>query len=433
MVGMDFPVDTHHLDKPKKSKVKSKSKTKHKNRASAFFNGIQTFAQHMINTTEQWWQSSNQNLTQSPAPNNITQQIVNTSENNSMTSSEESDISADILNLSLTNVKNDLLRKKLFLTEEECPIIYQDIKERLTKFKADMAQYEKGQIKKPKYVHELILQLSHDGLALLSHLYAQKDGSCKQPIVVKTFEGFEKIVTFIDDSPNDISVTLIVQFDKGLEPFMGKDFHRVAMRLEKINSEIHAIYLESAVASNTFALSTLKLNQFINENALRNTKEKTIFHVHLNKLENEIARQNDKFQCTVFATKDARELNRYNNSIDLFKDLGIENSSKDGPVDDYNLPPKYFKGVQSRVVQKSILATFGDEVVTRKGLTLKAVYLKHPDQSYIPHFSKKYETLVMHCANSLTDNALNEAINNYCAETITPQRLQAIYGGAKKA
>lgn len=411
----------HKLDKKSKPK-----KAKTKKRVGTFFNTIHTVGQHVINNTSEWWASSNQKPSQPDSSFDTPSFLL---ENNDLLLQ----IEANILNLSFTNQKNDLLRKRLFLLEEDYAGLYKEIKMRLAKFEIDMTQYnekiavgnESILIEKPKHVHAPSVQLSHDGLALMSYIYAKKDGSCKQPIVVKTFEGFEKIVIFVDDSPNDIAVSLIVQFDTGMGAFFGKDVHRIAIRLEKINSEIHAIFLDSVTASQTLGISTLKLNQFIRENALKNSKEKTPLHVYFHDFKNEIVRQKDKFQCTVFATKDARELNRNNESI---LNLNIKTSSKKDSQNSYPLPANYLKGLQSRADQTAALAKFGDEIVSRKGLTLKAVYLKHPKQSYIPHFSKKYETLVMECAEHLTDFELDMAINNYRAEEISAERLKLVYG-----
>lgn len=439
VINMDLPVDKHHLDKSKKNKAKPKTKHK-KHGARAFFKDIK-------HSAKEWWKSSNHASSPATQPNvdvsiefltsqQLEKQIAQLSfEDSLVTSSLTSESHGISLGTtpqeSALDNKTDLLRKRLFLIEEKYPDLYRDVNERLAKFKMDMTTYEYAQIEnpniqKPKVVHRPVTQLSHDGLALMSHLYAKKDGSAKQPIVVKTFKGFEKIVTFVDNSLNDVSVTLIIQFDKGIVPFLEKDIHRVAMRLEKINSEIHAICLDSVATSRTLAISTLKLNQFVIKNALKNSKEKTTLHIHLSQFENELDRQNDKFQCSVFSAKDARELNRDNNLIlDLKKSITF---SKEDSQHYYNIPPKYLKGLQSQTNQTLVSTKFGDEVVTRKGLTLKEVYLKHPDQSYIPHFSKKFEMLVMQCTASLTDAELNTVISNYRAEEITAERLNLVYG-----
>lgn len=428
---MDLPENTHNLSKLQTGKKKSKKK--HKSRTRTAFNHIQTFGHDVKNSIEQWWKpsSSNQVSPSSTQPDDEIQQkiaILNL-EDSTSDKSEDNDILFH-QKFQGSALKNDamLLRKKLFLTEEDFPDLYRDINEKRIKFKMDMAAYNPLNGEEPKYVHEPTTQLSHDGLALLSHIYAQKDNLKKQPIVIKTFEGFKKIVNFIDDLPNDTSITLIMQFNEGIPPFLSKDIHRISMRLEKINAEIHAIYLDSVNDSQTLAIASLKLNQFIHENATKHNKEKTVLHVHLSQLEKNISRQTDHFQCSVFATKDARELNRSTNSKDLFKELGISNTGKEDSQHYYCPPAKYLKGLQSRSAQEVALAKFSDTVVARKGLTLKEIYAKHPNQSYIPHFSKKYETLVIQYANRLSEVELNTAINNYKAEEITPERLQLVYG-----
>lgn len=413
---MDFSVERQDNPKSIKSKKPKKSLLK----------SMKAVGHDIKHAAEQWWKPSDQ-IPQplTPVidePSDLQKKMATISIDDRATSSEDNRIF-------LSN-RDDLLRKKLFLMEEEYPKLYFDAYQRLEKFEIEMAKYNKNKesnpdIEKPKYAHEPTRQLSHDGVALMSHIYAQKDGSAKQPLTVRTFEGFEKIIKFIDNSPNGTDITLIIQFDKSFIDIIGKDLHRLAVRLEKIDSAIHAIYLDSAITSNTLIFSTMKLTACINEIALKNAKEKTIVHTHLEK--SGIGRQTDKFQCTVFAIKDARELNKDNHSLSLFQGSNPNVLPKQDSHHDYSIPAKYLKGLQSRTYQEFASNHFGDTVVSRKGLTLKEVYAKHPDQSYIPHFSKKYESLVMACANSLTDAELDTAINNYTAEGLTTERLTAVY------
>lgn len=413
---MDFPVERQDNPKPIKSKKPKKSLLK----------SMKAVGHDIKNAAEQWWKPSNQ-IPQplTPAieePSDLEKKMAAISIDDTATSSADNRIF-------LSN-RVDLLRKKLFLMEEEYPKLYFDAFERFIKFESEMNEYHKNKesnpdIEKPKYAHEPTRQLSHDGIALMSHIYAQKDGSDKQPLTVRTFEGFEKIIKFIDDSPNGTDITLIIQFNKSATEALGKDLHKIAIRLEKFDSEIHAIYLDSITASSSLFFSIMKLTAYLNQFALENSKDKTIVRTYLEK--NELKRQTDGLQCTVFATKDARELNRDSHSLSLFRGLSPSILPKQDSHHDYSIPPKYLKGLQSRTYQELASKNFGNTVVSRKGQTLNEVYAKHPDQSYIPHFSKKYESLVMACANSLTDAELDTAINNYTAEGITTERLAAVY------
>lgn len=292
----------------------------------------------------------------------------------------------------------------------------------MLKYNEAIAADKNLKTKKPKHIHKPTTQLSHDGIALISHLYAQKDHSPKQPIAVKTFEGFKKIVNLVAHSSNDVSLSLIIQFDEEYDSSHGEDNHRIAMKIEKRNLEIHIAFLDSIVDSHTKLFCILTLEKILKD---------TQIHLHHESQKNRRKRQNDLFQCTVFSIKDARQLNR--NTLSEF--LICANSTQDYTNKNssnytYTLPPTYLKGIQSRTYQKLSLKKSANEIVSRKGLTLEDVYSKHPDQSYIPHFSKKYEALVMTCANSLNDAELDAAINNYKAEEISVERFNSIYSNS---
>ena len=342
-----------------------------------------------------------------------------------------------IENLPVTddNRKN-LLIKRLFKTQDENPDLYYRDNIRHEKFEKDMSKYNKiiasnkeAIMEKPKRVYPPIIQLSHDGLALMSYLYAQKDNSPKQPIVVRTFEDFENIVTFIDNSTSDIGLTLIFQCNEPFNDYYGKNIHHVALKLEKINSEVRVIFLDSIISSNTQVFCKIIIGETLKKNGEKFSRKPNKIHCYYEKFTGNIPRQYDRYQCTIFATKDARELNR-DNELDFLKNSTLSSSNSNNAKCSYKyvLPPKYLKGVQSRSYQTVALDKFGEEIVTRKGNSLSAVFNKHPEQSYIPHFSKKYLRLVTEFATTHSDIELDNAINMYSAEKLTPEKLVSVYG-----
>lgn len=423
-----------------------------KRRNTSIFDGLYAVGQNAINVIQNWWNplpNPNEELQQHQIETNDSIPLVVDSPGLSLPEIEIQpiEIKDDIfLNVSLeTNVENpaideerqNFLIKRLFLTQEENPGLYRDANNRLVAFEQDMVKYNatvalhaEAKVEKPKRVHPPTIQLSHDGLALMSYLYAKKDNSPKQPIVVRTFIAFKNIVKFVDDSPSDIALTLIVQFEEDYNCSFGIDVHRIALKLEKVNSELRAIYADSTISSNTSLLCNMSMGNALEENAKTHSRKKTILHQFSENQKEKSTRQNDGFQCTVFTTKDARQLNR-DNDVEIFKDLKLYYSTEEWHLYYYDFPAVFLKGLQSRSYQTAALAKFGEEIVTRKGATLKEVYEKHPEQSYIPHFSKKYLKLVTDFANTHTDAELNDAIDMYSAEKLTSEQLQSVF--AKKS
>lgn len=416
---------------------------------TSIFNGLNTIGEGIIGAVQNWWNpltNPNRKLQQHQIETNDSIPLVVDSPDLSLSEIEIQpiEIKDDIfLNVCLeTNIENpaidehrqNLLIKRLFLTQEENPGLYQEANKRFAQFQENMAKYNEAMaldtntnVEKPKHIDAPTIQLSHDGLALMSYLYAQKDNSPKQPIIVRTFDAFDNIVKFIDDSPSDVALTLIVQFEKPFNDVFGKDVHRMALKLEKKDSELRVIYLDSVINSNTQLFCDLMLNHTLEDNAKKHSRNTTTSHLY--KEQGKTVRQNDGFQCTVFTTKDARQLNR-DNQLEFLKELKAYSSFKNMHKYQYDLPAVYLKGIQSRAYQTVALDKFGEEIVTRKGNTLKEVYQKHAEQSYIPHFSEKYLKWVTEFANTHTDAELNQAIDMYSAEKLTSEQLECVF--AKK-
>ena len=137
-------------------------------------------------------------------------------------------------------------------------------------------------------------------------------------------------------------------------------------------------------------------------------------------------RQNDSYQCGVFAVKDARAVNR---DQYFLKDFVEDPTKKLGEIQEFDLPSSYFKSVQSTEYSQYILAQYGEEVVTRKGKTLRQTHEKHGVSGYIQHFSKKFHDVVL---QELRDNQdypekIRSAVAEYDAANITLARLETIY------
>lgn len=327
-------------------------------------------------------------------------------------------------------------------------------------YKKDEARYEEYKMKveqgeKPsKEIREPVEQLSSKGLALLSYIYAQIDQSERQPIVCNSISSLKKITKLIDDAPVGTKITVIFQpwikdslsYKEEWDKYFS-GVHKTVLHFEKTQEGMRVISMDGADNGMYSILPRLELLEAITENA----KERHRLPSHLDFYEGNIflpgkekgdCRQKNSHECGIFATKDARELNRDPDFYEkyLSQHAKIESSGRGGRLVSYryNLPTPYLKSYQSTTALKSLFEELdqfaevrGNTIVTRKGKTLIEKFNEVGD-AYTYHFSKKYHDRVTKFLNENSPEQIEAASSYYTADAMTSDRLVQVYGPASR-
>lgn len=261
-------------------------------------------------------------------------------------------------------------------------------------------------------------QLSPKGLALLSYLYAQKDGCERQPVIASTLAAFSHVIKLIAAAVEGTQLTVIFQAtDASCEYAL----HKTTCKIERRRDDVLIINMDS-----TLNKIYPDLCESITRTTLNDLKISYQFYRIAMALNNETSkkRQLDWYQCGIFATKDARQLNR-----------DMHFSTQLMPCSDvlgtFNLPVQYLKSIQSTPYRKQVLLVHGNEIVNRGNMTLSQIYEKYQEpESYARHFSKKYHDKVRVFLNENRENPydVREYTAMYDAGSLSPERLASIYG-----
>lgn len=307
---------------------------------------------------------------------------------------------------------------EFFLREPDFPSLYQD------------ARQAYASSERP---FEPIEQLSPKGLALLSALYAEKDGSEKQPVIASTSDDFKRLVALVAKASPGTKVTVIFQMTdaktRGVLHSQFGDGHKTVCKLERDESGVSVIHMDSTDNDVYSAVCMQMVTKACQREGVAST---FYFQRQLNQPSGSkqatFSRQVDGYQCGVFAVKDARELNRDDNFLDNLPNSEIDSEFPD--LGTYDLPARSYKSVQSRRFSAHVLAEQGDQVVTRRGRTLRETHEKHNVSGYVQHFSQKFHDAVTEAVSRDINQPekIREAVQQYDAAHMTPQRLQAVYG-----
>lgn len=296
------------------------------------------------------------------------------------------------------NEEHDLISSDdFFLSEEKYPQLYEEAKKR----------HRENRSSAP------IEQLTPVGMALLSYLYSKKDQSEIQPVIASNMQDIKHVLSLMPESPIGTKITMIFFI-------MG---HKSVYQLRRTEKEIQLINLDSiGGVYRDFCRLVIRLA----------FEDKNIKYTHYRQKQDDVAswqRQKDKYQCGVFAFKDARHINRDENFLEKTKFTPYLSSHYDN-LFEYEIPPLYLKGVQSTKLSEEILSIHGDQVVTRKGATLRQVYEKHRLNGYIQHFSQKYHDMVKNFVADHLDQPekIKKAVQQYHAGSLTSSRLAHVYG-----
>lgn len=344
---------------------------------------------------------------------------------------------------------------EFFLSEQEFPGMYWQAKSRYEKQLAKMNSGEAVSTKPDLPVE----QLSPKGLAIISYLYALKDRSERQPVIASTVGALHHLIKLVDDAPTGTTITTIFQPTDTdplgyYEKFYSK-VHKTVLKIEKTQTGIQIIHMDGANSLMIGYVCKLEAVKALNENANNKNRSasKMIFlTMRLSddkpfpKEDNEsryeldlrtigyndaigktgTARQSDQYQCGIYATKDARQLNRDR----IFTDDIREEYSRNKNVElwTYVLPAKYQKSIQSRYRFNPVLEKHGDKVVTRKNKTLKETYIKHAKHGYLHDFSQKYRNAVIKFVQSHESSFIKAAAEKYDAGKMTASKLASVYG-----
>lgn len=316
-----------------------------------------------------------------------------------------------------------------------------EIDEKITSLKKEISEYSRKLIIPTE-------QLSPKGLSLLSYLYAKKDHTTQQPLIASSVEDFKHIIKLLDNSKNGTTVTIIFQPAKYIDNYYIQKFGNVHKTVFKIRKTEKGLYMLNMDSSGYYIypdtgknLAEIALEEIAEKENRKPTKLFFAKQEHL--IGEDLSRQADEYQCGIFATKDARQLNRDNSILEsafLNKDLSDLNFY----TTSYAMPAEYLKGIQSRTLAGKLSERHGETKVTRKGKTLTETQKKIRElkdekgnvlatiPEYISYFSKKYQHLVSKFVEDNKENVekIKAATEEYDAGKMTLEKLEALYGPA---
>lgn len=308
-------------------------------------------------------------------------------------------------------------------------------------------------IRPDKTFPEPIDQLSPKGLALISHLYAEKDNTQKQPLIASSSRDFRSLVKLIDRASPGTEVTVILQATDADKPA-----HKTAFKIKKttiniqlINMDSTSNYTEYVQSPYCWAFSALQ------ESAIATNRIPTEILLGIQKNHPQpdgkfFSRHHNGYECGTFAIKDARQMNRDPNFVskiiqekNKFKaevkeehehesDSESDSESENENKYYYDIPAEYLKSIESDAYAKQMLEIYGQELVTLQGKepaprTLEQTYEKHRGR-YAHHFSKKfYKAVEIFVKQNRHDIAkIKEVTARYDAGLITLEELERRYG-----
>jgi hypothetical protein len=328
---------------------------------------------------------------------------------------------------------------QFFLKITDYPALYKKAIELSKQTEAE--RKESGSENKSKKVFLYpIEQLSPVGLAMMSHLYAIKDNSQRQPLIASTVDDFIKLVKLMDQASPGTEVTVILQptdLEGTYQENLFSSVHKTVFKIKKTDADLQMINMDGAASESYGSIiadwtkDALKENSQtilsigLHENELKKNKKKPE-----DTAKETFSRQTSEYECGVFAIKDARQMNRDSGFVEnIMVEKNKSTAEEDESTYRYNLPPDYLKSIQSNTYANQIMPTYGKEEVTRRGKTLEQTRDKHGD-AYIYHFSKKFHDEVQQFVGINKDKVteIQEAVNRYDAGKITLPELEKRYG-----
>lgn len=246
------------------------------------------------------------------------------------------------------------------------------------------------------------------------------------------------MICLVDNAPPGTQVTCIFQpTESKTREF--SHFRKTVFKIEKMESgEILLINMDGGSNDAYGRFGKIEAYKALQENGNAHDRASTKLNFLSQKLtkKSEIkadsksdlySRQNDDYQCGIFAIKDARQLTR---NPDFSKSLKTINEDDDSDLSSgfYDLPPQYLKNIQSREYSQYILNEHGDEVVTRKGKTLRQTHEHYNVSGYSRHFSEKLHKSVADFLEANKDNPekIRKAVEMYDADKMTLDRINKV-------
>lgn len=334
---------------------------------------------------------------------------------------------AEVARVSEWNQSQEVLIDEFFLKMKDFPMMYRDAQTRFELYKA--GKLPGKEIKAPAE------QLSPKGLALMSYIYAQVDNDPAQPLVSDSIESLHHISKLMDDARPGTVVTLIFQpagkigsrsQTKGVWANFFASVHKTTVRLERQEDGLLAIGMDGTNNTVYPELVADEIAHSLEQNAAEKKRKATDVFFYMGKAETD-SRQKSFFECGIFATKDARELNR-DLAFQIDFDTATEESVKDNlHIYTYTLPTVCLKSAQSKTDLAETLEELGETVVTRKGKTL-AEKIDQFGGSYAQHYAEKYNELVKNFVAKHNAEEVKLAVSTYNAHAMTAEKLADIYG-----
>lgn len=302
-----------------------------------------------------------------------------------------------------------------FLKKDDYSVLYYDAEELHRETQELIANSQK-----PEKIYPPVLeQLSPKGLSLLSYIYSEKDNAESQPVVASTVQSFIDIAKLVESAPAGIAITVIfqpidiVEADEYLAEYFSQN-HKTVCKFEKTENGLRVFQLDSTNNErNSYACKELI------KDALPNKDFKFFIQKNMdNPKGGTFSRQANAYQCGVFATKDARRMSK---DINFSKNI-IASSTM------YEIPPSYFKGIQSNTFFSKVLPKYGNNVVNKAGKTLQDVYDKH-EIGYIQYTNEKHNQKILAFLEKHKDDPeyIKKAVEKYSTERMTLERLNTFY------
>lgn len=329
--------------------------------------------------------------------------------------------------IQLYNARDAVEIEELFLPQFKISALYSDARERHNTARKQFKEAKDSRadtssaLKELKKAHKPMTQLSPKGLAILSHLFAEKEDDPRQPLIASSSDALSHIAQLMFESKNGTQCAVIFQpAGDGDLPYGVSSGHKTTVHFEKKDNGLFVICTDSVNNDWTYEFIKQKILSSIN----KQESDKIFFYKPDKSCK--AARQKDVYQCGIFAIKDARELNRNRSKYIL------DNNTYTYTVQN----PAYFKMVQSEREQDEYAQRFSESAANRKNESLATVYQKKRVKSsenplpYVGYFSRKYFILVKKYweENQSNNDKMRSDISQYDAQKMTSELLHSVYG-----
>ncbi|MBT6537966.1 MAG: hypothetical protein HOL58_00600 [Francisellaceae bacterium] len=263
-------------------------------------------------------------------------------------------------------------------------------------------------------------QLTPKGIALLSHIQAQKKQQANQPLVATNMDDIIHVADAINKARVGDKVSIIYH-----QLHADADFHKIVIMLQKTATGIQAYYLDSGNQESGYIFHRAnELNERLLSQAIQVEHVVPVDYASSAK-----RRQYDSYQCGTFAIKDARSLasDRFDKSItgDLPPMAGRYYPKN---TKSYALPPASLKSQQSSKSRNFYLSKMRNHAVkvSNDGETLGEFYERYKDPlEYARKFSRKNRDSVVHFLEHFPSE-ITDGVSSYTARMVTTERIQQV-------